>query len=332
MNIVDNIYYPDTPWSNPFNKNLEFDIILSSSGKYIKDITLCNSKIYIKYSTFNDIITFIEDVNTNKVKDIIKKKLVKIVFIGDDSYPIFESDFNYIEKNKWLFENKNIQFWQTNYLNKQTNIRQKLYMGVYIHYFLKNILKFDYNHLENNFTKHFLTLNNKEKPNRVELFKLYENLNEPDKEKIIASFNFKSKFLDKNLFENNKKNQDYELYYTLDILNFYKDVMFEIVCETGIINVTEKSYKPLILGVPFILYNMDSSNHLKYFENIGIDVNYFNIDYSDIKNVDKFILEILLDDISTIKEKWSDVFLKAKENRVKIYEYLNKIKQEIEKL
>jgi hypothetical protein len=332
MNVVNSIYYPEKPWLNPFDDNKSFDLYLSLySSPNIDDNILLKEKLYIQYNRIQDVVNFFNNLEYDLLKTKIQKKLVNVVFIGNDSFPmeISTSDYN---KMSWIFKSENIQFWQTNYYNENLNATQKIYIGTFIHYLLKYILSYDYNHIENSAKKYFLTFNNKEKPNRVKLFKLYENLNEIDKEKIIASFNFKSKFLDTNLFQNNGKNEIHELYYTLDILNFYKDVMFEIVCETGIVNVTEKSYKPLILGVPFILYNMDSSNHLKYFENIGIDVNYFNIDYSDIKNVDKFILEILSDDISTIKEKWSNAFSKAKENRIKIYEYFSKIKTEIKSL
>jgi hypothetical protein len=161
------------------------------------------------------------------------------------------------------------------------------------------------------------------------LYNIYNTFDSNIKEKIVSSFNFAGIFLEKELFSS--KNAEHQLMYTSNILNFYKDVLFEVVSETGA-NVTEKIYKPLILGVPFILYNTFALGQINYFKNIGIDINYFNLDYTNIKNINNFILNLCSNDINILKIKYEHIFDMAENNRIKIYNHFNKIKTEIIKL
>jgi hypothetical protein len=329
MSIFNNIYYPKLQWSNPFNDDNDFEIHLGNHTDSL-DISkiIKNEKNYILYNRYVDIKNFFNKKNTDELKNKLKNNLIKIIFIGNDSYPINKDDIEYIINNDWLFKNKNVQLWQTNYYNNEISIEQKLYVGVYIHHMLKEILTIEYQHTKNDFIHHFLTLNNKDKPSRSLLFNLWQSFSTDDKNKLLASFNFKSIFLEEKLFKC-QSNIEMPLLYSNNLLNFYKTSLFEIVCETGEFNVTEKTYKPLILGVPFILYNINTINQLNYFKSIGIDINYFNIDYTDIKNVNVFILEILKYDIFTLKEKYNHVFIKAENNKKKIYEYFNIVKNQI---
>lgn len=323
MSIKNNIYVPNQPWLNPFDGDKEFDIKLD------EDYTLTvydKNKLFIYYEEFYQIRDFLNNDITNEIKQKIINGDLKLVFIDCDSNPIFDIDVLTIKENDWFFKNKNIQLWQTSYVDDNT-LEQNLYVGLQIHYVLRSLINVDYTHSVNNFTKHFLTLNNKDKPDREELYNLYKTL---DTDKFIASFNFKSVFLEKHLF--NDDGSAVESTYDLNILNFYKQCLFEIVCESGHENVTEKTYKPLLLGVPFIPYSSNVNGQIGYFKHIGIDINYFDLDFNDIENVNEFIKKIVSMDVDTVRQTYKHVFVKAEENRTKIKNYFNYVKDKITNL
>ena len=323
MNTKNDIYTPNQPWLNPFNDNKEFDIKLD--GDYT--LTICGkNKLFIYYDEFYQVRDFINNNITEEIKQQIIKGDLKLVFIESDSYPMFDIDVLTIKENDWFFKNKNIQLWQTSYVDDNT-LEQNMYVGLQVHYAVRNLINVDYTHSVNNFTKHFLTLNNKNKPDRERLYNVYSTL---DPRKFIASFNFKSIFLEKHLFNNDGAAK--ESIYGFNILNFYKQSLFEIVCESGKENVTEKSYKPLLLGVPFIPYSDNVNSQINYFKHIGIDINYFDLDFNDIENVNKFVKKIVSMDIDTVRQTYEHVFIKAEENRTKIKNYFNYVKDKITNL
>jgi hypothetical protein len=326
---MNNMWYPTEQWSNPFNKNQKFDIILSDTEIVNIDISSDIDKIYVLYSTPKNVEDFLKNDVSNTLRFKIQNNKLKVVFIGNDSFDITKYDFEYIENTPSIFKHKNVQYWQTNYCDG-VDSEQKLYVGVFIHHHLGNLLNLtNYTHKTQNHTKYFLTLNNKKRPDREMLYNIYNTFDSNIKEKIVSSFNFAGIFLEKELFSS--KNAEHQLMYTSNILNFYKDVLFEVVSETGA-NVTEKIYKPLILGVPFILYNTFALGQINYFKNIGIDINYFNLDYTNIKNINNFILNLCSNDINILKIKYEHIFDMAENNRIKIYNHFNKIKTEIIKL
>ncbi len=108
--------------------------------------------------------------------------------------------------------------------------------------------------------------------------------------------------------------------------------MFEIVSETMENLITEKTYKPLLCGVPFIIYNEKTDDIINSYKNLGIDINYFGIDYSDIENVNQFIKSILSEDTNLLKQKYKLAFIQAEENKVKLHQHFLNVKEKIEKL
>lgn len=324
MSTKNNIYTPKLPWLNSFDNNNEFDIQLYGNNN---SISYNKEKIFIHFKEFSYIKDFLENDVSDSIKEDVKNNNLKVVFIGDDSYPIFNEDVDYIKSNDWFFKNKNVQLWVTNY-NDEKSIEKNLYVGTMIHFMLRRIINCDYQHSTQEFTKHFITLNNKDKPDRLRLYDLYTSL---DSNNFIASFNFNGVFLQEHLF-NHLEIKENEKIYDTDILKFYKQCLFEIVCESGTVNVTEKSYKPLLLGVPFIPYAENVSNQIKYFKHIGIDINYFDLDFTDINNINKFIRKITSMNIDDVRKEYDYVFVKAQENRTKIKNYFNYVKDKITNL
>jgi hypothetical protein len=326
---MNNIWYPSKQWLNPFNKNEKFDIILSDTQTINIDISKDIDKIYVLYSSPKKVENFLKSDVSDTLRFKIQNNELKVVFIGNDSFDMTKYDFEYIENTPSIFKHKNVQYWQTNYCD-EVDSEQKLYVGVFIHHHLGNLLNLtNYTHKTQNHTKYFLTLNNNKRPDREMLYNVYNTFDSNIKEKIISSFNFAGIFLEKELFS--FENIKHELLYTSNILNFYKDVLFEVVSETDA-NVTEKIYKPLILGVPFVLYSRFALGQINYFKNIGIDINYFNLNYTDIENINNFILNLCSNDINILKIKYEHIFDMAENNRIKIYNYFNKIKKEITEL
>ncbi len=344
MNIQTNkIYYPEKQWLNPFDSNNEFDISLNPDffSKIIDeqnnliDRLYDKKKIFIKYCYFAYIKKFIE----NEVFQTLINKFVnndlKIVLVGDDVSFLRDDDVDYIEKNDWFFKNKNLLFYQVTYITTKKEFEQNLYIGVFVHYLLRHLLhQSEYNHFEQNHEKVFLSLNNRERKYRTKLYNLYEKLNNTEKDKLLVSFNFKNIFLEKELFPGNSGEANYEhsSLYTSDILKFYKKCMFEIVSETMENLITEKTYKPLLCGVPFIIYNEKTDDIINSYKNLGIDINYFGIDYSDIENVNQFIKSILSEDTNLLKQKYKLAFIQAEENKVKLHQHFLNVKEKIEKL
>lgn len=344
MNIQKNkIYYPEKQWTNPFDSNNNFDIDLTPTffsktldEQYeIVSNLRDKKKIYIKYCYFAYIKKFIEnEVFQNIINKFIDGDL-KIVLIGDDVSFLKHNDVEYIKNHDWFFENNNLLFYQVSYITTNQEFKQNLYIGIFVHYLLRHLLnESEYNHFQQNHKKVFLTLNNRERRYRTILYNFYETLDNEEKQKLLASFNFKNIFLEKELFPGNAGDANYEhsSLYTSDILKFYKNCMFEIVSETMGNLITEKTYKPLLCGVPFILYNEETIDIINSYKNIGIDINYFDIDYSDIENVNLFVKNILSEDTNLIKEKYKSAFIKAEENKIKLHQHFLNVKEKIEKL
>jgi hypothetical protein len=82
-----------------------------------------------------------------------------------------------------------------------------------------------------------------------------------------------------------------------NIINYYKNCLFEIISESSAISISEKSYKPILAGTPFLYWTFENGQsyhtQLTFFEKLGIDVNYFNIDYSDRFAVKEKVKELL---------------------------------------
>ena len=321
-----------------YNANQPFDLYLTSFDffalsnieqlKAIENL-YTKEKVHFIYDSFSNIKNFLESEITKEFINKVKENKIKLVITQNEYCGIKDEDLEYIKNNLWFFSAPNVLYYQASYKKTDYNFGQNLYVGVIIHHLLKDLLvKNDYNHFEQKHTKVFLTLNNKRRPSRIHLFDLYNSIQ--DKNKILASFNFKNIFLEENLFH--KDNYSHVSLYKQNVIEFYKKCLFEIVSETHGDAATEKTYKPLICGVPFVLYNKNPLDTIYYYKSLDIDINYFNIDYTDLKNVDDFIKNQLNNDIDILKEKYKDVFEKAKENKIKIFNYFNNVYNKIKEL
>lgn len=323
-------------WLNPFDNNKPFDITLSNGVDYKDDVNkFINNKksyIFVSYTEFSRIIEFIENKENSIILNKIKDNELKVVFIPDDSASINIDDFNSILEYQYFFNQENIKIIFSNFYKKLSSFDKHLYVGTFITFNLNYLILngFDYSHLSNEKKYHFLSLNNKKRQSRILLFNFYESLNNIEKEMFLCSFNFKNKFLEKELFLNDNM-LTHPLYYGKALVDYYKKCTFEIVTETENDVVTEKTYKPLLLGVPFIIYSIDNSYQINYFNNIGIDIDYFSLKNKNKTEIDKLIKEILSMSIFDIKIKYKQVFIDAEKNKIKIRNHLNNIKTEIKK-
>ena len=123
--------------------------------------------------------------------------------------------------------------------------------------------------------------------------------------------------------------------------------MFDIVTPSGHNLVTEKTLKPLLFGKPFLLWmyhNLEDDSEdygefghtgvtiamsrvlfwKKWYESIGIDITYFDIDYYNANCVKEKILELSAMSLSDVKQKYKDSFKKAEENKIKINNFIKK--------
>ena len=62
----------------------------------------------------------------------------------------------------------------------------------------------------------------------------------------------------------------------------------------------------------------------KWYESIGIDITYFDIDYYNPNCVKEKILELSAMSLSDVKQKYKDSFKKAEENKIKINNFIKK--------
>jgi hypothetical protein len=339
-------YVPLTNHTNLFDSDKDFDLYLNHTffensiydQKKIIEKLINKEKVYISYSYFEFIQKFLENSLFNKFINNFVNNEIKIVLIPEEYFGVLADDFEYMKTHKWFFENKNLLYYQASYRTTEHTITQNLYLGTNIHYLLRKLLKNNsYNHLNQEHSKIFITLNNRDRPDRVLLYNLYDSLS--NKDKILASFNFKNIFLEKKLFvETSNYTEDgsyqygtinHSTLYDQNLLDFYKECLFEILSESGSDGITEKTYKPLICGVPFIIYNQNPIDIINYYKNIDIDINYFNIDYSNLENVNYFIKNTLSFSIEELKEKYKNVFIKANENKLKIFNHFNNVYNQI---
>jgi hypothetical protein len=200
-----------------------------------------------------------------------------------------------------------------------------LYCGSHIHRALHNFI---WNNENKNIDlttkqKHFLTLNNRWNLAREELYDFYKNLNSCDVDKFHCSFNFKDLYL--------ADIRDTDDLYGDNVVKFYDDSLIEIITESHYDSITEKSYKPIIAGIPFIYWGIDDnykvndnySDQINYFKLLDIDVNYFDINYNNMKCVKEKVVEILGLSTEQLLNEYKSAFEKAEQNKIKIIKYLS---------
>ena len=270
----------------------------------------------------------------------------KINIHPQDSYYISDIDKYIYKKNKTFLESKDVNFYSTNKLDDTfenlswgTNVLQAIYDNKLI----SADRKFNY-------SKHFLCLMGTEKPHRIWLSK-YLQSNKNILSKGIVSARWLGVSPDG--LTKHPHNVDEPLKYKKESLDsFYNNCLFEIVTESQKSLITEKTLKPLLYGVPFIVsfktindienrweeyidgtddsfYTSASLEVIHWYKNIGIDINYFDIDYLNPNSIEEKIKELCSMSFKNILEKYKNTFEKAKQNQIIIKEKLNKIYEEV---
>jgi hypothetical protein len=169
--------------------------------------------------------------------------------------------------------------------------------------------------------KKFLNLNNVMRPNKQSLFfylhknnliddALISNLWTSPRDTVLSKKDFNEYY--------NYDNSDYEMFCQTVIkrkeilgdnfnsnqaspINFYSDTKYSLVSEThagsNILCVSEKTYKPILMGHPFLIFG--NTFTLSYLKNLGYETfdNKFNEEY-DLCNSIKDKLQIVIENVS----------------------------------
>ena len=307
------------------------DIEISPEDEVLFNFELDNipDVVNICYCDVTDIIDLFNSYEGGYVLQKAMNNEISLTIFPTDSLEITKEEKKYLIGHEVLFRKKNIKFYQTWY---DSNINFEFYLGCTIHSALNTFIEqfrnetFDYTKKEN----HFLTLNNLHTPDRQLLFDFYDKLNDDDKEKFLCSFRFAGVILDKNLPE---ILNEYDLIFRKQSVNHYSNSLIEIVSESSYSAITEKTYKPLLIGIPFIHWIFNPSNEVHYqiefLNSIGIDSCYFGINYSNKQNVVEKVKELLSLTPEEIRIKYKSDFEKAKENKIKIYSWIDNISKNI---
>ena len=312
-------------------------IRISPEGDIINELDMQDLPNNIGIS-YNNVLGFIKLFESEDGQILIEKaKLgnVNLHILPTDSVGIVDEELEFLINNKETLTNPNIWFYQSWY---NSTINFNLYFGTTIHsaldYFISKckVEVFPNNVKE----KHFLTLNNHFRPDRVDLYEFYENLNIDDKNKFLCSFNFNNIFLEE-LFDTSQQinNCNYPTYdsFKENIITYYKNCLIEIISESSTISISEKSYKPILTGTPFLYWTYINEQsyvtQLAFFKKLGIDVNYFNIDYTDRFAVKEKIKELLELSTEELLVTYNEAFIKANKNKQILIEYIISIEEKI---
>lgn len=285
-----------------------------------------------------------------RISQLLKDNKISATFIVQDVYEITELERWIYMKNDDILSLKNVTFLTT---EKIKNRGEVIFPSFSIYSALEKNNSYQRNR-EFNGSKYFLTLNGTEKPHRNYLYG-FLNSNSNIKHKSLNSFLWKGISPDiKNPqpphFDVRTKNSQYD-WDKLQML--YNSCMFEVVTESHPTLITEKTFKPILYGVPFLYFmkNYRNGDIYKYNEglhdidsyygnstlnlinmmreNYDVDVNYFNVDYTDSNGIENKIKELCSLSFDEIQTKYSDSFEKAEKNKKIITDYLNKIYEKI---
>lgn len=313
------------------------DIEISPENDIFFSFTMDNipNIVNICYCDVTDIIDLF---NTSEGGILIQKvylnEITLNIFPVDTTY-ITEEEKKYLIGHESLLKRHNVNFYQIWY---DPDIKFKYHIGTVIQEALFKFMSRHKNHLYDysKKTKHFLTLNNFWTPYREQLFNIYNSLNEENKQKFICSFRFKDILLEN---ENNNFKEIYnnfDLLYGENLFPLYDSSLIEIVSESSKEAVTEKSFKALLSGVPFIHWmDIDGEENINYqleiFNDLNIDTHYFGIDYTNKQFIEEKIRELLSLSISEILEIYKEDFKKAERNKVKVFEWIENLTNDITK-
>lgn len=316
-----------------YNKSINIEI--TPENEIYFDFYMDNipDVVNICYCDVTDIIDLFNTVDGGTlIQKVFSNELVLNIFPVDTTY-ISEYEKEYLIGHASLFKRPNVNFYQIWY---DPDISFKYYMGSTIHEALLPFIEkyrnysFDYSKKQN----HFLTLNNIHTPDRDKLFLLYYGLSEEDKRKFKCSFKFKNIGLENETENFDEMFSNFSLIFGKNLFPHYDSSLIEIVSESSDEAITEKTFKPLLSGTPFIhwigLNRTDSIHHqLEFFKAIGIDTYYFGINYLDRNSIIEKVKELLSMNIPEILEKYQDDFIKAEENKKKIFDWIDGITNDI---
>ena len=318
----------DTTHLGIYKNSIHIEITPDDVVLYNYDDTNIPSPFNISFCDVTDIIDLFNSPRGFKILKMGMDGNLKLNLFPTDSVGITEYEKNFLVGHESLFRKPNINLYQTWY---DFDLSFNHYIGSTIHdalaYFINYFRNTTFDKTKKE--KTFLTLNNLETPDRLELYNLYQSLENNDKEKFVCSFIFKDIYLDKGARDQLKQ---YKKFFGTNIIDFYQNSLIEIVSESSGIATTEKTFKPLLAGIPFI-HNLNNLNGIIYpiefLKQIGIDTSYFDIDYSNRDNIYKKITELLNMTPEVILDVYKKDFEKAKENKIKFYNFIDKITNEL---
>ena len=305
----------------------------------------------ILYHTIDDVYTFLQD--TKAGKDLLKKheekKVYKIIFAQTDNYNVDLYEQHIYELLKSLYLSKyNIEIYDTGFLSDDY---ENINYGITV---LSWMEEFFHIKCETKPNRHFLTLNSRQKEARINLFDFLEKNNLLTKG--ICSFHWMrispDISLDKFEGEIDDKESHLEkvhngILHSNSVTPLYEKTLFEIVSPSAHNLVTEKTLKPLLHGKPFLLWiyfilendwslypalghsNVTRTMSMvlfwrKWYKSIGIDIDYFNIDYYNPNSIREKIIELCSMSLDEIQEKYKDTFEKAEQNKILINKFIEK--------
>ena len=286
--------------------------------------------ITISYVDIDGLFNFINTEDGKRLINKIYDNKLKVVIYPTDSLCLSGEQYHTLCDNLDFISNPNVTFyqsWYNEFLNFKPYCGSHIHRALYAFIFRNENKNIDLHKKE----KHFLTLNNRWNLAREELYNFYKSLTDDDKNKLHSSFNFKELYLG--------DIKDTDDLYGDNVMEFYDESLMEIITESHYDSITEKSYKPLIAGIPFIYWRIDDnykvqdnySDQISYFKLLDIDVNYFNINYNNSENIKSKIKELLSLSKEDLLETYNLVFEKAKQNKLKIINYLLDIESKIKK-
>ena len=286
------------------------------------------NEILITYHDIFDLHRYLNySIEGKSLIENVKNDKVKCVIIPFDFNPVLADSKYFYLKDKEFLNHKNISFWSTDKIDDDF---ENITWGISVLELFQDFIDNDTSYLKKDV--HFLCLNGSKKPHRVFL-KNFLVKNDILK-KCVYSFLWEGITPDLQLEDGEfyghenlevKRKIENKLYRKDNIKNLYEKCLIEIVTPTGSNLVTEKSLKPLINGVPFLIFTKDDVHGRlcltnlvfidTWYKNIGVDINYFKLDYSDLNSVENKIIELSNMSIDEIKNKYSDVFELAEKNK-----------------
>jgi len=355
-NILINVGYDDIIHPNLYNYNIEpdwnmvgktnIDTLLgnqlgnfkSNSVKYYIDngidfiypIILFDNKLFENYKTI--------DLNVELI-EYIKNKKCRIVFVY-----VLEGYFNNIEWinnlcKKYTFEKDDVILITSNLIdfnNYNFTLIQYNYFGNHINFLsMSKLNNIDLKNYQNNYTKflnnknklHFLCFNGMPRFNRILMF---DELNKNEKliGKSIKSLrsNEKNYYYDISQWENKSGNPGAKLNIQAH-LDCFLNIITETLFDNDSIFLSEKTYKPIYLCQPFIIFGNPHS--LKKLKELGYKTfdKWWDESYDeelDVNNRFKKIISILeviaewdMDKCFSIKQEMQDILIRNYKNMFK---------------